>query len=149
MKIIKSIASVGVFTILSRVAGFVREAVMAALIGVGPVVDALSIAIKLPSTFRRLLAEGAFNAVFVPMFSSIVSADGPEKARTWAVEILSFFESISFWMSDDDLSAKLIVTTKATQKIYCTICLRILNKWSDYQGQPHLMFGWRGQVCTV
>ena len=94
MKIIKSIASVGVFTILSRVAGFVREAVMAALIGVGPVVDALSIAIKLPSTFRRLLAEGAFNAVFVPMFSSIVSADGPEKARTWAVEILSFLTAV-------------------------------------------------------
>lgn len=94
MRIIKSIASVGAFTILSRVAGFIREAVMAALIGVGPVVDALSIAIKLPSTFRRLLAEGAFNAVFVPMFSSIVSAEGREEARNWATEIMSFLVAV-------------------------------------------------------
>lgn len=90
MRLIRSITSVGFFTIASRLAGFVREAFMAGIIGVGPVTDALSIAIKLPSTFRRLLAEGAFNAVFVPTFSGLVSADGKPLARTWAQHIFNF-----------------------------------------------------------
>lgn len=59
------------------------------ILGAGPVVDALVIAIKLPSLLRRILAEGAFNAAFVPIYASMIEEHGKEKAVTFAEQILS------------------------------------------------------------
>ena len=61
--------TVGVWTLLSRVLGFLREVLLLSLIGPGPVMDAFVAAFRLPNMFRRFFAEGAFNAAFVPMFS--------------------------------------------------------------------------------
>lgn len=61
--------TVGVWTLLSRVMGFVREVMILSLIGPGPLMDAFVAAFRLPNMFRRFFAEGAFNAAFVPMFS--------------------------------------------------------------------------------
>ncbi len=90
MKLIKSIATVGNYTILSRIVGFLRDKIMAMYIGPGPVMDALSIAIKIPSFFRRLFAEGAFNAAFIPLFSGIITTEGKKEARTYAEEIMAW-----------------------------------------------------------
>lgn len=90
MSLIKSIATVGNYTILSRIVGFFRDKLMAMYIGPGPVMDALSIAIKIPSFFRRLFAEGAFNAAFIPLFSGVLSAGGKKEARTYAEEIMAW-----------------------------------------------------------
>lgn len=62
---------------------------MANLIGAGPLSDAFFVAFKLPNFFRRLFAEGAFNASFVPSFSSILTADGQKKAVEFAAEVMS------------------------------------------------------------
>jgi putative peptidoglycan lipid II flippase len=61
--------TVGVWTLASRILGFVRDILIAAFLGAGPVAEAFLIAFALPNMFRRFFAEGAFNMAFVPMFS--------------------------------------------------------------------------------
>ena len=69
-KILKSLATVSGMTMLSRVLGFVRQILIAGVIGAGgnPVADAFWAAFRLPNMFRRLFAEGAFHAAFIPLF---------------------------------------------------------------------------------
>ncbi len=89
MALIRSAATVGGYTMISRVLGFVRDILIAALLGAGPVADAFFVAFKLPNFFRRLFAEGAFNAVFVPLFAGILSRRGPLAATVFAGEVLA------------------------------------------------------------
>ena len=72
MALARFAATVGGYTLASRVLGLVRDILMAAVLGAGPVADAFFVAFKLPNFFRRLFAEGAFNAAFVPVFSGLV-----------------------------------------------------------------------------
>ncbi|HQS83745.1 MAG: murein biosynthesis integral membrane protein MurJ [Alphaproteobacteria bacterium 16-39-46] len=94
MSLIKSFTTVGFFTILSRIFGFLRDLLMATYIGAGPVMDALVIAIRIPSTLRRLFAEGAFNAAFVPLFAGTLSTEGKQEAQTYAEEVMSFLVTV-------------------------------------------------------
>ncbi len=68
--------TVGIWTLTSRVLGFVRDVVFAALLGSGPVAEAFLIAFSLPNMFRRIFAEGAFNAAFVPLYSKKLASGG-------------------------------------------------------------------------
>ncbi len=83
MSLIKSIATVSVFTMISRLLGFVRDMCIANVLGAGAVSDAFLVALKFPNLFRQLFAEGAFNAAFVPMFSGSL-AESKEKAEGFA-----------------------------------------------------------------
>jgi len=85
----RSILSVGGFTLLSRLAGFIRDMVMAAVLGAGPVADAFLVAFRLPNHFRAIFAEGAFNAAFVPTYARLREQDGVPAARHFADEILT------------------------------------------------------------
>ena len=76
MRLLSAIATVGGYTMASRVLGFVRDILIAALLGAGPVADAFFVAFKLPNFFRRLFAEGAFSAAFVPLFTRILGEEG-------------------------------------------------------------------------
>ncbi len=67
--------TVGIWTLLSRVLGFVRDIMIAAFLGTGPVAEAFLVAFSLPNLFRRFFAEGAFNMAFVPMFSKKLEGD--------------------------------------------------------------------------
>ncbi len=69
ISLIRSVITVGGWTLLSRGAGFARDIMMAAFLGAGPVAEAFLIAFSLPNMFRRFFAEGAFNMAFVPMFA--------------------------------------------------------------------------------
>ncbi len=86
MALLGSIATVGSYTMLSRILGFARDILIAAMLGVGPVADAFFVAFKLPNFFRRLFAEGAFNAAFVPLFTARLTEDGHAAARRFAEE---------------------------------------------------------------
>ena len=66
MNLVGAIATVGGYTMVSRILGFVRDILIAGILGAGPVADAFFVAFKLPNFFRRLVAEGALNAGFVP-----------------------------------------------------------------------------------
>ncbi|MEM6408175.1 MAG: murein biosynthesis integral membrane protein MurJ [Pseudomonadota bacterium] len=70
----RGFATVGLWTLLSRILGFVRDVLIAGFLGSGPVAEAFLIAFSLPNMFRRFFAEGAFNMAFVPMFSKKVEA---------------------------------------------------------------------------
>ena len=90
MSLIKKFASVGGATMASRLLGFVREAMMAAALGAGPISDAFFAAFRFPNLFRRLFAEGAFNAAFVPLFAKEIEGGGTEEARKFGEEVQSF-----------------------------------------------------------
>lgn len=89
MSLIRSTATIGFFTFLSRISGFIRDVMMANLIGASWLSDAFFVAFKLPNFFRRLFAEGAFNAAFIPSFSSILTSEGREAALKFAGEVMS------------------------------------------------------------
>ncbi|HCQ66764.1 MAG TPA: murein biosynthesis integral membrane protein MurJ [Rhodobacteraceae bacterium] len=74
IRLVRSFLTVGAWTMASRVLGFVRDIVIAAALGAGPVAEAFVVAFSLPNMFRRFFAEGAFNMAFVPMFSKKVEA---------------------------------------------------------------------------
>ncbi|MEX0348728.1 MAG: murein biosynthesis integral membrane protein MurJ [Paracoccaceae bacterium] len=82
IKLLSGFFTVGFWTLASRILGFVREILITAYIGPGPVMDAFVAAFRLPNMFRRFFAEGAFNAAFVPMFSKRL--EGGEDARGFA-----------------------------------------------------------------
>ena len=70
MNLIKSTGTFSIFIILSRVLGYLRDVLIAIYLGSGPIADAFFVAFRIPNTFRRLFAEGSFNAAFVPTYSS-------------------------------------------------------------------------------
>ncbi len=70
------LASVGGFTALSRVAGFLRDVLMAAVLGAGAASDAFMVAFRLPNNFRAIFAEGAFSAAFLPRYAAAAAKDG-------------------------------------------------------------------------
>jgi putative peptidoglycan lipid II flippase len=84
MSLGRSIFTVGSFTLLSRIVGFVRDIVLSAVLGSGPVADAFIVAFKLPNFFRRLFAEGAFSAAFVPLFARELQGEGRGSALAFA-----------------------------------------------------------------
>lgn len=92
---LKSVLTVGGWTMASRVLGFVRDMLIAAVLGAGPVADAFFVALKLPNLFRRLFGEGAFNAAFVPAFAGLLAAEGIDIARRFAIET---FAVMVFWL---------------------------------------------------
>ncbi|MDX2073377.1 MAG: murein biosynthesis integral membrane protein MurJ [Alphaproteobacteria bacterium] len=96
MSLIKSSATIGFYTLASRVLGFVRDITIASGLGASFLSDAFFVAFKLPNFLRRLFAEGAFNAAFVPLYAGSVAADGQEKATKFASEAMSLLLVILF-----------------------------------------------------
>jgi putative peptidoglycan lipid II flippase len=82
--LVRSVTTVGSMTLMSRGLGFVRDVLVADVLGAGPLADAFFVAFKLPNFLRRLFAEGAFNAGFVPMFARTLEAQGPAVAKVFA-----------------------------------------------------------------
>ena len=80
----RAFRQIGWMTAVSRVLGFVRDVVFAALLGAGPTADAFLVALKLPNMFRRLTAEGALSNAFVPAFAKAQREDGDEAAMALA-----------------------------------------------------------------
>ncbi|NGO51173.1 murein biosynthesis integral membrane protein MurJ [Allomesorhizobium camelthorni] len=89
MSLVKKFAGVGSATMASRLLGFVREALIAATLGAGPVTDAFYAAFRFPNLFRRLFAEGAFNTAFIPLFAKELEGGGMEAARKFGEDVLS------------------------------------------------------------
>src|SRR6202034_342078 len=86
---IERILTVGGFTLLSRLTGFMRDIMLAAILGAGPVADAFFVAFRLPNHFRAIFAEGAFNAAFIPAYARIRAQGGPGGAPLFADRIFT------------------------------------------------------------
>jgi putative peptidoglycan lipid II flippase len=93
MSLVAKFATVGGATAGSRVLGFVREALIGAALGAGPVADAFYAAFRFPNLFRRLFAEGAFNTAFIPLFAKELEGGGQTAARRFAEDVLAVLVS--------------------------------------------------------
>ncbi len=89
MRIIRNIMTISGFTFISRIFGLVRESMISHLLGASLVTDAFFVAFKFPNFFRRIFAEGAFNAAFVPLFSRKLVSDGRDGAKELAEQVFS------------------------------------------------------------
>jgi putative peptidoglycan lipid II flippase len=86
MALFRSVATVGSLTMVSRLFGFVRDILTAAILGAGPVADAFFVAQRLPNLFRSLFAEGAFSAAFVPLANRALVEGGKPALKDFAEE---------------------------------------------------------------
>ncbi|MDO8978387.1 MAG: murein biosynthesis integral membrane protein MurJ [Afipia sp.] len=86
------IFTVGGYTLLSRVTGFARDIMLAAILGAGPIADAFFVALRLPNHFRAIFAEGAFSAAFVPAYTHLHNRDALA-ARLFADRIFTLLLS--------------------------------------------------------
>jgi putative peptidoglycan lipid II flippase len=95
MNLYRATGTIGGLTMVSRVAGFARDMLLARILGAGDAADSFFVAFQLPNIFRRLFAEGAFAAAFVPLFSRKLGPDGElEDAQKFSSEVLSVFVPI-------------------------------------------------------
>ncbi len=85
MNLLKSTGIIGGMTLISRIFGFVRDMMLSRLLGGSAVGDAWQIAFQLPNIFRRLFAEGAFSAAFVPLFNRSMRRTETASARLAAL----------------------------------------------------------------
>ena len=85
----KDLLSVGGFTLLSRMTGFLRDVMLGAVLGAGWLADAFYIAFRLPNHFRAIFGEGAFNAAYVPSYARVLQTEGPARAKTFSSQIFT------------------------------------------------------------
>ena len=88
MKFLAAAATVAGLTMISRIAGFARDLLMAGVLGASAMADAFFVALKLPNLFRRITAEGAFHVAFIPLFSGRREKHGDEAALAMARNIM-------------------------------------------------------------
>ncbi len=88
------ILTVGGLTLVSRVTGFARDIMLAAILGAGPMADAFFVAQRLPNHFRAIFAEGAFNAAFVPAYARVHGQGGPQAAGQFADRIFTLLFAV-------------------------------------------------------
>jgi putative peptidoglycan lipid II flippase len=92
IRLISGFLTVGMWTLASRILGFVRDAIILAYLGTGPAYEAYVVAFRLPNMFRRFFAEGAFNMAFIPIFSK--KLEGKEDAEGFAAQAFAGLASI-------------------------------------------------------
>ena len=85
MSVVRDVTSVGSATLASRLLGFLRDMGIAAVLGAGPLSDAYFAALQIPNLFRRLVADGALNAAFVPAWMRLRQSGGDPGLFTWNV----------------------------------------------------------------
>src|SRR5215213_5761950 len=89
------IFTVGGYTLLSRLTGFARDIMLAAILGAGPMADAFFVAFRLPNHFRAIFAEGAFAAAFVPAYARVLQQSGIDPAKLFADRIAAALIAIN------------------------------------------------------
>lgn len=92
---IRRIATVSGLTLVSRLTGFIRDVIMAAILGAGPIADAFFVAFRLPNHFRAIFAEGAFAAAFVPAYARTLEEAGLPAAKLFADQIAAALVTIN------------------------------------------------------
>ncbi|MEH0002030.1 MAG: murein biosynthesis integral membrane protein MurJ [Holosporaceae bacterium] len=99
MSFFKNVTKISTWTVGSRIGGFLREMLTAHFLGVGAIVDALVLALKIPSLIRRFTAEGTINSCFIPLFTSVYEKKGLKQAKLFAASVLSISVCILLTLS--------------------------------------------------
>ena len=90
MNLLSSATVFSFFTLISRILGYLRDILIAIFLGASIFADAFFVAFRLPNTFRRLFAEGTFNAAFIPSYASAKIED-KKKGKKVCRRCLKFF----------------------------------------------------------
>ena len=140
MNLYRAIGSIGGLTMVSRVLGFARDMIGSRVLGASHANDAFNLAFLLPNIFRRLFAEGAFSAGFVPLFSRRLQAGGTQDAETFSSDILSVFMPTLVLVTivfEIAMPGILLVVAGDYQKVPGKLDLAIeLTRWTF----PYLLF---------
>lgn len=126
MSFFKPLLTVSGYTLLSRILGYVRDKLMADLIGAGPVMDAFVVAFMLPNLFRRLFAEGALNAAFVPQVTHLQTTQGMEEALRFTRQVFSLL----FWV---------ILALVVVIEIFMPAVIHLQARGFDVSGERYAM----------
>ena len=94
MSLYRGFATVGGMTVISRLLGFARDILIAAVLGASAISDAFFVALRVPNMFRRIFAEGAFNAAFIPLYTKKLHEAGEEAAKDYAAKALAGLTTI-------------------------------------------------------
>ena len=97
MNLLSSTSVFSFFTIISRILGYIRDILIAIFLGATIYADAFFVAFRLPNTFRRLFAEGTFNAAFIPSYTT-EKIKGKKKSKEFADEVLSLLVLTLFFI---------------------------------------------------
>tara|TARA_B110001450_G_C17624407_1_gene482554 strand:- start:75 stop:1604 length:1530 start_codon:yes stop_codon:yes gene_type:complete len=97
MNLVKSTGTFGFYTIISRFLGYLRDVLIAIFLGTSFLADVFFVAFRIPNTFRRLFAEGTFNAAFVPSYTSEI-AKSKSKSKIFANEIFNLLFLALFFL---------------------------------------------------
>lgn len=93
MSLFRSVSTISLLTLASRVAGLARDLLMAAVFGVSVWTDAFNVAFRIPNLFRRVLGEGAFSQAFVPVLAATRTQEGDDGAR----ELIGHVATLLTW----------------------------------------------------
>ncbi len=99
MNLLKALAQVSSMTLVSRILGFARDAIVARIFGAGFATDAFFVAFKLPNLLRRIFAEGAFSQAFVPILAEYRTQRGEEATRGFVADVCGLLALILFVVS--------------------------------------------------
>ena len=97
MNLLSSATIFSFFTIISRILGYLKRYFNSLFLGASIYADAFFVAFRLPNTFRRLFAEGTFNAAFIPSYAS-AKIKNKNKGKAFADDVLSFLLLILFFI---------------------------------------------------
>ena len=88
MNLLSSTSVFGFYTLISRILGYLRDILIAIFLGTTIYADAFFVAFRLPNTFRRLFAEGTFNAAFIPSYA-IANLKNKREGKRFADEVFN------------------------------------------------------------
>ena len=127
MNLIASTSTFSFFTLISRILGYVRDILIAIFLGTSLFADAFFVAFRLPNTFRRLFAEGTFNAAFIPSYAGALAKNQIE-ANNFAKSVFNLLFTISqahypryFFWYQGLYYWKVISTFKIVIKLFCNV----------------------------
>jgi len=108
---LKKMISVGGWTLVSRLTGFIRDVILAAVMGAGPVADAFLVAFRIPNHFRAIFSEGAFNSAFLPTYAQVLETSGESHARSFASRVTTLMLIVQIVLLAAALVAMPVVVT--------------------------------------
>ena len=97
MNLVKSTGTFGFYTIISRLLGYLRDVLIAIFLGTSFLADVFFVAFRIPNTFRRLFAEGTFNAAFIPSYTA-AQLKNKNTGKIFADNVLSFLLLVLIFM---------------------------------------------------
>ena len=104
LRMARAAGLISVLTLLSRITGLIRDAVIGYFFGTGPAADAFFVAFRLPNLLRRFAAEGAMSVAFVPIFSSYLETERRDEAvRVLQPALRGSLQSSNFYVTRTEL----------------------------------------------